>query len=61
VRRSAGSSQIAQDVDSADMSGVSGTPSFFINGHRHNGAYDVHALRDAARTANARAEVDAAH
>ena len=58
--RRAGSSQIAQDVDSADMSGVSGTPSFFINGHRHNGAYDVDALRSAARTASARAEVDSA-
>ena len=61
VLRRAGSSQIAQDVDSADMSGVSGTPSFFINGHRHNGAYDVDALRSAAKTASARAEVDSAN
>ena len=55
LRRHAGASRIAQDVDSADMSGVSGTPSFFINGRRHQGAYDVETLRKAARTARARA------
>ena len=30
--------RIAQDVESADLSGVSGTPTFFINGQRHYGA-----------------------
>jgi Na+/H+ antiporter NhaA len=60
VRRHANASRIARDVDSADMSGVSGTPSFFINGRRHNGAYDIEALRTAAKTASARAEVGAA-
>lgn len=30
-----------EDVDSADLSGVSGTPTFFVNGRRHNGAYDI--------------------
>lgn len=30
--------RIAEDVDSADLSSVSGTPTFFINGPRHYGA-----------------------
>ena len=54
-------SRIAQDVDSADLSGVSGTPTFFINGRRHQGAYDIATLRVAAKTARARAEVDSAN
>jgi predicted DsbA family dithiol-disulfide isomerase len=29
-----GAARIAEDVDSADLSGVSGTPTFFINGRR---------------------------
>ena len=40
-----GAARVAEDVDSADLSGVSGTPTFFINGRRHYGAYDIaHAL-----------------
>ena len=31
--------RVARDVDSADLSGVSGTPTFFINGRRHYGPY----------------------
>ena len=42
-------------VDSADMSGVSGTPTFFINGRRHYGAYDIATLSAAVRAAGARA------
>ena len=30
----AGQAKIAADVDSADLSGVSGTPTFFVNGKR---------------------------
>jgi Na+/H+ antiporter NhaA len=60
LRRRVGADRIAEDVDSADVSGVSGTPTFFINGRRHNGAYDVAALSAAARVARARAEVAAA-
>ena len=33
------------------MSGVSGTPTFFINGHRHQDAYDVDTLSKAVRLA----------
>jgi Na+/H+ antiporter NhaA len=36
--------RIAEDVDSADRSLVTGTPSFFINGRRHEGAYDIETL-----------------
>jgi hypothetical protein len=28
----------AEDIDSADLSGVSSTPTFFVNGRRHYGA-----------------------
>ena len=47
--------RIDDDVDSADLSGVSGTPTFFVNGNRHYGAYDVETLSDAVRAAGARA------
>ena len=47
--------RIADDVDSADLSGVNGTPTFFINGHRHYGAYDIDNLSEAVRSAGARA------
>jgi protein-disulfide isomerase len=47
--------RIADDVDSADLSGVSGTPTFFINGRRHYGAYDLETLSNAVRLAGARA------
>src|SRR5438067_4691850 len=45
----------ADDVDSADLSGVSGTPTFFVNGRRHYGAYDIATLSAAVRAAGARA------
>lgn len=50
----AGAARIAEDVESADLSGVSGTPTFFINGRRHHGSYDIAALSAAVRTAHAR-------
>lgn len=36
--------RVARDVDSADQSSVAGTPTFFINGRRHCGAYDLDTL-----------------
>ena len=36
---------------SADASGVSGTPTFFINGRRHQGAYDIATLTAEVRAA----------
>jgi Na+/H+ antiporter NhaA len=52
--------RIAEDVASADSSGVAGTPAFFINGRRHNGAYDVDTLTAAVRAAARRARLLAA-
>jgi Na+/H+ antiporter NhaA len=60
LQRHHGASQIAADVDSADASGVSGTPSFFVNGRRHEGAYDIAALRAAAKTARVRTAIRSA-
>jgi Na+/H+ antiporter NhaA/protein-disulfide isomerase len=57
LTRRAGAGRVAEDVESADLSGVSGTPTFFINGLRHHGAYDIGALSEAVRTAKARATI----
>jgi Na+/H+ antiporter NhaA len=59
VREQEGAARIAEDVDSADISGVSGTPTFFINGQRHYGAYDIDTLSKAVITAGARATITA--
>jgi Na+/H+ antiporter NhaA len=48
-----GAARVASDVDSADLSSVSGTPTFFINGRRHYGAYDSATLSAAVRAAGA--------
>ncbi len=55
LRGHAGAARVAEDVDSADLSGVSGTPTFFINGRRHYGAYDIATLSAEVRAAEARA------
>jgi protein-disulfide isomerase len=57
LRKRKGADRVAEDVESADMSGVSGTPTFFINGRRHYGAYDAATLSSAVRAARARASV----
>ena len=57
LRTHAGAARVAEDVDSADLSGVTGTPTFFINGRRHYGAYDIATLSAAVHTAGARATV----
>jgi Na+/H+ antiporter NhaA len=59
LRRHTAAPRVAEDVDSADLSGVSGTPTFFINGRRHQGAYDIATLSSAVRVARARAAVTA--
>ena len=51
--------RVARDVESADLSGVSGTPTFFVNGARHHGAYDVQALKLAVKAARAKVLVAA--
>jgi protein-disulfide isomerase len=52
--------RVAVDVASADASGVSGTPTFFINGRRHHGVYDVATLTAAVRAARAAVPAPAA-
>jgi Na+/H+ antiporter NhaA len=47
--------RVAEDVQSAELSGVAGTPTFFINGQRHYGAYDIGSLKAAVHTARERA------
>ena len=49
--------RVGQDVESADISGVSGTPTFFVNGRRHYGAFDVASLTQAIATARDRARI----
>jgi Na+/H+ antiporter NhaA len=59
LRRHTGASRVAEDVDAADLASVSGTPTFFINGRRHYGAFDIETLSAAVRTAKGRALIDA--
>src|SRR5262249_18005302 len=57
LNRNVGTARIAEDVDSAELSGVSGTPTFFINGKRHQGAYDIETLTAAVHVARKQAEL----
>jgi Na+/H+ antiporter NhaA len=61
IRRRVHAARVSADVASADASGVSGTPSFFINGRRHKGIYDVATLSQAVRSARARVQPVAKH
>ena len=55
----AAAAHIARDVEGADLSGVSGTPTFFVNGRRHHGAFDLASLTAAVRAARAQAALSA--
>jgi len=44
-------SRIKADMESGLRSGVKGTPTFFINGVRHRGGYDLQSLLEALRVA----------
>jgi Na+/H+ antiporter NhaA len=57
LRRREYAPRVAEDVASADASGVAGTPTFFINGRRHQGAYDIDTLRRSVTRARARARL----
>jgi Na+/H+ antiporter NhaA len=57
IRDRSHDARVAEDVASADASGVAGTPTFFINGIRHEGAYDIEALTEAVEKARARARL----
>lgn len=46
--------RVARDVESADLSSVSGTPTFFVDGRRFYGTYDRASLRAAITAARER-------
>jgi protein-disulfide isomerase len=56
LRRREYAARVSDDVASADESGVSGTPTFFINGRRHYGVYDIDTLTEAVHAAKTRAK-----
>ncbi len=60
LRRREHAGRVSEDVASADESGVSGTPTFFINGRRHYGVYDIDTLTQEVRAAKRRAGLIAA-
>jgi protein-disulfide isomerase len=45
------SARVAEDVAGAEAAGVAGTPTFFINDRRYDGAYDLDSLEAAMRDA----------
>jgi protein-disulfide isomerase len=53
LREHAGAARVAEDVESADLATVSGTPTFFFNGKRYYGAFDLMALKEAVKAAKA--------
>jgi Na+/H+ antiporter NhaA len=57
LQRQAHAPRIEEDVDSADISGVTGTPTFFVNGKRHEGAYDIDSLSAAVKAVGARSAI----
>jgi len=59
LRKHAGAAHVSEDVDSADLSNVSGTPTFFVNGKRHYGAYDIQTLKKAVKLAKALTKISA--
>ena len=51
VARHAFAARIREDFMSGVRSGVNGTPSFYVNGHRHDGMWDLESLLAALRSA----------
>lgn len=63
LRTRAYASRVESDIRSADQSGAAGTPTFFINGQRHDGPYDIDSLSiaiDTARTHSSQLQTAAA-
>jgi Na+/H+ antiporter NhaA len=57
LEQGAHASRVEDDVESADASGVTGTPTFFVNDRRHDGAYDIETLAAAVKAAGARSAI----
>jgi protein-disulfide isomerase len=55
LRAHAGAGRVAEDVESADLATVSGTPTFFINGKRYQDAFDLATFKQAVRAAKSEA------
>ena len=51
LRRRVYAARVAEDIDTADQSGVTGTPTFFVNGRRQQGSFDIDLLTAAVRAA----------
>jgi protein-disulfide isomerase len=51
LERGAHTARVREDFLSGARSGVNGTPTFFVNGIRHNGGYDPEALLEAIGSA----------
>jgi Na+/H+ antiporter NhaA len=58
LRDHVGAGRVAEDMDSADLATVSGTPTFFINGKRHHGPFDLETLMQAVKAAKAMALIN---
>lgn len=57
LRHHRGAPSVESDVDSAELSNVTGTPTLFVNGRRHHGAFDLESLKAAVRAARERASI----
>lgn len=51
LRRPTYAQRVREDFESGVRSGVNGTPTFYINGVRHNGSYEFEVLLDAIQSA----------
>jgi Na+/H+ antiporter NhaA len=49
--------RVERDLDSADQSGATGTPTFFANGLRYHGAFDLESLKTLVRATLVQAKV----
>jgi Na+/H+ antiporter NhaA/protein-disulfide isomerase len=58
LRRRTFARRVAEDVADADASLVTGTPTFFVNGLRHRGAFDLRSLTEAVEEARRRAAAE---
>jgi protein-disulfide isomerase len=57
LEEGSGAGHVAEDRESAELSGVTGTPSFFVNSVRYRGAYDLGTLTQTVKLAHVRASI----